>query len=226
MGDVIFGLPAVRAMGGGILYLDPEGGLSSPIVKWQGRNRTKMSQATIESAMPFLKMQPYLEDVRIWQKEPVDVDLDQFRGHIRYNNLSDSHLAAFNLPLTERDTAWLSVGEPIVIPDRPIVITRNFRYHGNDSIWEAYLPQLKSQCVFVGHPKEHEVFVMTFGHEVPYLHTPDILGLARVIAGCKQFIGNQGLPHAIAEGMKKDLVCEFCRLYPAAVFKRPGAQYL
>jgi hypothetical protein len=112
MGDVIYSLPAVRALGGGILYLDPEGGLSSPIVKWQGRNRTKMGQAVIESAMPFLKLQPYLQDVRPWQKEPVDVDLDQFRGHIRYNNLSDSHLAAFNLPLTERDSAWLTIDEP------------------------------------------------------------------------------------------------------------------
>jgi hypothetical protein len=226
MGDVIFSLPAVRALGGGILYIDPEGGLSSPIVKWQGRNCTKMNAAIVDSAIPFLKMQPYLQDVRAWHGEPVDVDLDQFRLHIRFNNLSDSHLAAFNLPLTERDTPWLCVDEPVAVPDRPLILARNLRYHGNDSLWESYLPQIKHMAAFVGSPLEHEVFVKTYGHEVPYLHTPDILSLARVLAGCRQFIGNQGLPHAIAEGMKKELVNEYCRLYPAALFKRPGAQYM
>jgi hypothetical protein len=226
LGDVIFGLPAVRAMGGGILYLDPEGGLTSPLVKWQGRDRTKMSAATVASAIPFLKLQPYLIDVRPWQHEPVDVDLDVFRCHIRFNNLSDSHLAAFELPLSERDTAWLMVDEPTVIPDRPIVLARNFRYQGNDALWETYLPQFKTRAVFVGHPKEHEIFVHTFGHEVPYYPTPDILSLARVLAGAQQFIGNQGLPHALAEGLKKDIINEYCRLYPAAIFKRPGAQYV
>jgi hypothetical protein len=226
LGDVVFGLPAVRALGGGILYLDPEGGLSSPIVKWMGRDRTKMSAGTIDAAIPFLRMQPYLEDIRHWRGESVDVDLDQFRLHVKYNNLSDSHLAVFNLASTERDTAWLRVDEVIRVTDRPLVLARNFRYHGNDSFWEAYLPQIKDRSVFVGHPKEHDVFVHTFGHEVPYLPTPDILSLARVLAGCEQFIGNQGLPHALAEGLKINVVNEYCRVYPAAVFQRAGAQYV
>lgn len=29
LGDIIFALPAVRALGGGILYLDPDGGFSN-----------------------------------------------------------------------------------------------------------------------------------------------------------------------------------------------------
>jgi hypothetical protein len=225
MGDVIFSLPAVRAMGGGILYLDPEGGLSSPLVKWKGRDRTKLSAAIIDSATPFLRMQPYVEDVRHWHGEAVDCDLDEFRRHIAFNNLSDSHLAAFKLPLTERDTAWLTIDAPTRIPGRPVVLARNLRYHGNDDLWEGNLPQLKEHAVFVGHPKEHEIFVHTFGHQVPYWPTPDILSLARVLAGCEQFIGTQGLPHAIAEGFKVKLINEYYRLYPSAIFKRPGAQY-
>ena len=83
------------------------------------------------------------------------------------------------------------------------MLARNLRYHGNDGFWEANLPQFKARAVFVGHPKEHEILVFTFGHEVPYHSTPDILSLARVLAGAHQFIGNQGLPHALAEAMKK-----------------------
>jgi hypothetical protein len=119
MGDIIYSLPTIRAMGGGVLYMDPEGGLKSPLVKWVGRDRTKLCAATIESAMPLLRLQPYLEDVRFWRGEQVEFDLDTFRLNIRFNNLADSHLAAFNLPLTERDTPWLRVDSPISIPNRP-----------------------------------------------------------------------------------------------------------
>jgi hypothetical protein len=226
MGDVVFSLPAILALGGGVLYLDPDGGFSSPLVKWKGRQRTKLTAAIIDSATPLLRLQPYIEDVRHWHGEPVDCDLDQFRRHNRYNNLSDSHLAAFNLPVTERDRAWLTVDAPVRVPDRPLALARNLRYHGNDDFWEGMLPEFKQRAFFVGHPKEHEVFVQAFGHDVPYMPTPDILTLARVLAGCEQFIGNQGLPHAIAEAMKIKLINEYYRPYPAAIFKRPGAQYV
>ena len=64
------------------------------------------------------------------------------------------------------------------------------------------------------------------GQEVPYYPTLDILTLARVIAGAQQFVGNQGLPHAIAEGLKQRLINEYDRVYPAAIFRRPGAEYV
>jgi hypothetical protein len=226
MGDIIYALPVIRAMGGGVLYMDPEGGLKSPLVKWVGRDRTKLSAATIESAMPLLRLQPYLEDVRMWEGQSVEFDLDLFRQNIRFNNLSDSHLAAFNLPLTERDMAWLIVDTPTPVPDRPLVLARNLRYHGNDAFWEAFLPQIKNRAIFVGSPLEHQSLVAAFGHEIEYHPTATILDLARVLAGCQQFIGNEGLPRAIAEGLKLNVINEYGRLYPNTIFRRPGAQYV
>lgn len=227
LGDIIFALPAVRALGGGILCLDPDGGFSSPLVmKFADRVRTKLNAETIEFLKPLLLRQPYVQEVRLWHGEEVDYDLDQFRKHVNFNNISDSHLEAFGLPHVERDTAWLSVDEPIRIQGRPIIINRTVRYQGNHGFWESNLPELKRFAVFIGHPKEYEIFQYTFGHELPYYATPDVLTLARVIAGGDQFVGNQGLPHAIAEGLKKPLINEMYRVYPAAVFKRPGAQYV
>jgi hypothetical protein len=226
LGDVIYALPAIRALGGGILYLDPQGGLSSPLLKWEGRDCTKLSAKTIDSIIPLLSRQPYIREVRHWHGEPVDYDLDQFRLHLNYNNLSDSHLAAFKIPFTERDTPWIAIDAPVSIPNRTIVIARSLRYHGNDTFWESKLPVIKEHSVFVGLPREHEIFVETFGHDVPYWPTADIVALTRVLAGCLQFIGNQGLPHAIAEATKKDLINEVFRPYPGAVFNRPGAQYV
>ena len=80
--------------------------------------------------------------------------------------------------------------------------------------------------MFTGSSVERDAMMLAFGHWLFFFQTPDVTALARVIAGCQQFIGNQGLPHAIAEGMKKNLICEVDRLYPAAVFQRAGATYV
>ncbi len=226
MGDIIFSLPAIRALGGGVLYLDPEGGERRPLVKWPARTRTRLNAQAIESLKPFLSQQPYLTDVRLWQGETVDHDLDEFRSHNRYQNISDAHLAALGLPFEQRDTAWLTVPDPILIPKRPIVISRSVRWQGNHEFWEQILPQIKDQCVFVGWPKEHEIFEYTYGQKVPWHETPDVLTLARVIAGCRDFFGNAGLAHALAEGMKKRLTCEVYRAGPGIIFKREGATYV
>ena len=108
----------------------------------------------------------------------------------------------------------------------PIVISRTVRYLSNYSFWEGTIPRMKEQCVFVGHPKEHEIFEYTFGIKVVYKPTPTILDLAEVIAGCQYFIGNPSLPHAIAEGLKKSVVVEYYRVANRVHFERPTAQYV
>jgi hypothetical protein len=42
LGDIIFSLPTIRALGGGTLYLDPAGGQNSPLVNWVGRTSSKL----------------------------------------------------------------------------------------------------------------------------------------------------------------------------------------
>jgi hypothetical protein len=226
LGDIIFALPTVRALGGGVLYLDPRGGDGNPMMVWADKTRTRLTAAGIDSIKPVLMRQPYIEDVRYWNGENVDYDLDNFRRHVQFNNLSDCHLAAFGLPSSERDRAWLEIDDPIQVEGKTIVISRTVRVHGNHAFWELALMRIKDICLFVGYPKEHEIFVYTFGHPVAYYPTPDIMTMARLIAGCGQFIGNQCLAHALAEGMKKSLINEVYPLHPAAIFEREGAKYV
>ena len=68
LGDVVYSLPAVRHLGGGILYLDPtslDGTQDQAYWRWQ-----------FEGLIPFLEQQPYLQEVRIHEGEAFDVDLD------------------------------------------------------------------------------------------------------------------------------------------------------
>jgi len=231
LGDIIWSLPTVRAAGGGILYLDPKGGEDEPLVNWAGGlfTHTKMNKSTIDSAISFLEYQEYIDEVKYWEGEEVDYNLDEFRMHIRYNNLADSHLAAFGFPLEERDEAWLKVPSSLINDlDRDVVFARSCRYHGNYSFWETIDRDLVAKAFFMGFEEEYEFFKYTYPHmkDVPRQAVEDILQMARVIEGCDLFVGNQGLPHCIAEGLKKPMVNEVYRPYPGAVFQREEAKYI
>ena len=227
LGDIIFSLPAIRATGGGVLFLDPDGGAREPVIREKTRwQRTKLTANGIESLKPLLMQQPYIKDVRHWTGELVDYNLDKFREHLIYANLSDSHLAVVGAGRPERDRAWLTVSDPIVLPQYPMIISRSVRYAPNYAWWSGYILTIKDRCAFVGYPEEHQIFEYTMEVKVPYLNTPDVLTLARVIAGCTTFVGNASLPHALAEGMKKRVIVELCRVSPNVMFIRPDAQYM
>ena len=225
LGDIIFALPTIRALGGGVLYLDPDGGRSEPLVKWRHLTRTRLTAASIDQLAPLLRQQPYITDVRLWLGEPVDHNLDQFRAHLRFNNLADSHLAAFGLPSTHRDAPWLSVRDPVRVPGKDLVIARSLKSQGNHAFWEINIDAFRQRALFVGLPLEHQAFTHVFG-PIEHYATPNHLTLARVIAGAAKFIGNVSFPHAIAEAMKKPLYVEYDRTHCQVIFKRSGAQYV
>jgi len=234
MGDIIFSLPTIKALGGGILLLDPDGGEICPLVKWADRTRTKLNKESIDFLRPLLEYQPYIEMVDYWDGRKVDYDLDEFRKHIKYNNLADSHLAAFNLPLGNRDFRWLDFDQKWKeeAVNKPLLISRTPRYHGNFGFWEAFLGDsnhkpYEDKMAFIGHKKEHEIFEYTFGKQVPYYETPTVQSIIGAIMNCQVLVTNQGFIHSLGEGMKKgDMLTELYRVYPSVVFKRDGVMYV
>jgi hypothetical protein len=226
LGDIIFSLPTIRALGGGILYLDPKGGEGQPLIQQCGTPKTKLSAGSIARLKPLLARVPFIAEVRLWEGEPVEFNLDLFRQHLRFNNVCDSHLAAFGLPITERDRPWIEITDPMVDPRFPIIVARSVRYHSNYPFWAMNMPKIAERCAFVGLPKEHEIFEYTFEVKVHFWDAPDVLSLTRILAGAQQVICNQSLPQTLAEAMKKNLVNEVFRINPGAVFNRPGATYV
>jgi hypothetical protein len=227
MGDIIFSLPTIRALGGGILYLDPEGGKSEPLVIGTDQiDKTKLNKGSIDSLKPLLEAQPYIERVDYYSGNKVDYNLDTFRKHVRFNNLADSHLEAFRLPHKERDKAWITINEE-KIAGKSTIITRSTRYQGNHAFW-AHLCQKENldACIFLGHEKEHDIFEWTFNVKIDYVKTPTLVDACKLIAGAEKVYCNQSALHAMAEAMKKPLVQEVFRPYPATLFKRSDATYV
>ena len=64
LGDIIYSLPAIRHLGGGILYLDPTSFYGAPDQACWRRH--------FETLIPYLEQQPYLRDARIYQGEEFD----------------------------------------------------------------------------------------------------------------------------------------------------------
>ena|SRR5215510_4961915 len=236
LGDIIFSLPLIRWKGRGSLILDASDCKFDPVVNWASGllSNTKLNYESCLSISGLLRIQDYIEDVQIVEG-PVDfcdINLNLFREHIHFNNLAYSHLAILEddsqryFDLTKKP--WIQVEPMPLPPGKDVVIARNLRYQSNHYFWECLPRDVSGRAVFIGSELEYKVFTYLFPyHEVVYLETKSILNLARLIAGAKQFIGNQGLPHALAEAMNIQLTCEADKNYPAAVFPdKPSSTYV
>jgi hypothetical protein len=230
LGDIIYSLPTIRALGGGILYLDPTGGESDPLVCWGINNRyktTSLNSKTIDLLKPLLLQQDYIKGVELWDESvSVDYNLNEFRKSLVNHNLSDCHLNAFNLPYSERDSAWLKIDQGLNHESgRKTLLLRSLRVQSNHTFWENLPDEMIQDALFVGSPFEYEVFSKTFRYEVPFWEL-SILDLARAIYSCNSFISNQTFGAALAEGFKKNLIQEVYRIFPLALFEREEAAYV
>lgn len=222
-GDLIYSLPAMRYLGGGTLYLDPNPPGRAIL---EDGSLSLFNYAKIESIIPLMKEQEYVLDVKFWSGEAVEYDFDRFRSrfNLMHYNLSDAHLELFNIPVSERNRAWLRVKKPIKL-DYEIIVARSPRYQNWRINWRALYPFIEGRAAFVGHPIEHARFQDACG-SLPYVQTNNMLELAQVIAGCNLFIGNQSSPYAMAEGMKKNCILEVCPYVPNCLFNRPNCFHL
>ena len=223
LGDATFSLCIVKHFGGGI-YL------------FEAANYTRVS-LTPDKWKPvesLWRAQPYISDVQQYVGQPVDINLNDFRANMfrslrrnigKETSLLDWMMTAHDVPRDVANKPWLTVDPN---PVAKVVISRSgagrsqqYVYHNPRFPWHSVYQKYHKDAVFVGLPDEYELFRKLCA-DVPYYPTPDLLEAARVIAGAKLFVGNQSLCHAIAEGLKKDIVLEVWRDGPNCLFHRPG----
>ena len=195
-GDMIYGLPVIKAHGGGILavHLDGTHYVGKPIGR--GNDFAQWRE--------LLESQSYIRKVVEWDGMEPSIDLDLFRDmSINDMALSEAHLKRFDVGF-DLGEPWLEF-DPLPVAD--IVIARSGRYIGHLE-WENLRPWSR-RCVFVGFEEERQRFMEKVGFELP-LFEGSLLEAARAIAGCKLFVGNQSFPYALAEAMKVPRVLEVC----------------
>lgn len=189
-GDVIYSLPTFRALGGGLLYLNPT----------QGRE-VNFTLAHALALVPLLEQQEYIAGVRIWEGQPVDYDLDRFRlqPSLSEGHIPDYFARAFGVELPPGP--WLKVEQ--LPPSGLVLFNRTSRYR-NPALNFAGLVGLAS---FIGYPQENYL-------GLPYLPTPSALDTARAVASATLLVANQSFCAALALALGKPLWLEVCPYCP------------
>jgi hypothetical protein len=208
-GDVIYALPAVRALGGdagAVLKLELDMPLRDKSIR-HPLGAVQLNRKMYDMLVPLLLAQPYIKGVEVYARgSEVDHDLDSFRESpllIDRLGISRWYFYMFGLA-ADLSRPWLTV-EPDLTYARSIVVARSFRYR-NLALSHQFL-EGKSDVVFVGLRDEYE----DFKRQVPsarWVEVDDFLQLARVVAGSRLFIGNQSFPYSLAEGLKVRRVLE------------------
>jgi hypothetical protein len=229
-GDIIYSLPVMKALGGGVLFISPDSRYPYP-----RPCRVSPTAETANNIACLTNQQDYVWNTLWTHGLPfsTDVDFNMFRDCYRVPNHLDHHASLFSLHQKPfgvtwpEDEPWLTVDKPILIPGRDIVVNRTGRFHQDFFPWAQLVYKYGHRMIFVGSPEEHQTF-RGFGVpqiDIPYHHTPTLLELARVIAGAKVFIGNQSAPMAVALGLGTNLIQEVWPGNPNCILKRCNAIY-
>ena len=214
IGDLIYALPTIRALGGGKLYLAKS-----------NFTRVPMQAGVLANIKSFLESQPYVTEAILWQGERVHYNLDLFRdGWDTRDNIAEEHLKTFGIPVSESEKPWL---ENLGMNALASVVINRTKRHRNDLFpWNKVLNKYVFEDTFVGTKEEFNDFSLSTEMPVLYNPTETLLDLAQVISGCKLFIGNQSAAYAIAEGLKKPVIQEVYLPTPNCIFRRPNAQFV
>jgi len=212
LGDIIYSLPTMKNLGGGILYLDISGGIDDEYCKrqlsdiWDGK--TKFNQKGFDFLYPLLKEQKYITDVRVYNGETIDYNLNKLRQQFlnpntrsKHRCLVDLHRQAFGLSPYDVNKPWLECGDPIKL-EKNIIVSRSPRYQGSYVYLATYRKYFQQFGTFIGLKKEHDLFEWTFGVKIDFFESSSALEIAKVIAGSKQLVSNSTLNLAIGMGLK------------------------
>lgn len=205
MGDIIYSLPSMKALGGGVLFLDPLGGPSNKYIKKQCPDgRTNLNKKSIDFMAPLLKSQSYISDVRYFNNENIDYDLDNFRDYLtrterRSDNLVDCSLQSLGFNFDKCNDSWIDVS-PINI-GKKIVIAYSPRRQGNYAWMKFNLKNIVKDSIFIGLEKEHEFFEWIYSIKIDYYKESSIMDLCSLIKGSELVISNSTFMLSLAIGM-------------------------
>ena len=214
LGDVIYALPAIRALGKGNLYLN-----SRP---WTA----KMTPERANVLRPLLESQDYIGKVIHGDapKSEYVVNFSTFRNGGLIYGVSLMELQSDWVNANAESEPWLKVAPSAKSRGR-IVCHRSPRYHNPYFRWDEIGEKFGTQLLFVELPHEVEELRRVSKVHAEYAITNDYLELARLIAGADLFIGNQSSPMGLAIGLGVPFIQETCLWTPDCLYPRKNGFY-
>lgn len=176
-----------------------------------------MNQYMFDMLSPLIKSQPYIQDFKVYGGEDVQFDFDLIRQS-RFCNQPKGSLNrwyGYIFPQMQTDLSkkWLEV-QPF--PHDKIIINRT-RRHNNPMTTYYFLKNYQDKMLFAGMKDERDLFCSEWGLDIPLLEVNDFLGLARMIAGCKFFVGGHSFCFQLAEALKVPRILEVFPMLPNVI---------
>jgi hypothetical protein len=222
LGDIIASLPIIKKQGGGKLVLGPHSGTRADQTP-----REPMNPALFASIKPLLDQQPYLNRVA-YGNTPCDFNLSKFRTLAPHREPMDN-LALWQARFLGHadDTfdlrPWIELDT--FQPHNRVVCSKSLRYSNPRFPWREIGKKYGEEILFVGNEGEHRMFEVVAGVRCEKARTPNVLELAKVIAGGRLQFSNQSLPWWLGAGLGKEVWQETFVQEPNSVIEREGLHY-
>lgn len=227
IGDVWASIPAIKEYTNktnkkAVLFLEKDRkaiyyeGAVHPTKNESGED-VMLNEAMINMMIPLLKEQSFIEDVKIWNKEQVNVDLNKIRDtYVGMPAFSINRWYFYVYPDLACDLTkqWLEVPDSDKnLAKNKVVITRSERYR-NDTIDYSFIKKYQDDCVFIGTMREYNNFCMTYDLQIEKLHINNFLEEAQAIKQSKFHLSNQTQAFQLSEGLKTPRLVELCGYAP------------
>lgn len=193
LGDMIYSLPTVQAMGGGVFV-------------------TGMGVEEHNAIAPLLLRQPYIQGVLHVKSSglpPDFINLSNFRNHPLFTrrHIVELHAEMQNVKLGNWQKGWLRKF-PATRDIAGAIINVTPRYRDRFFNWDRelrYLFNLTDRVTFVGHPREYAAFQnrkpSKLRKRVKYWQAINLSMLTMAISEAPYFSGNQSAALAIRQGL-------------------------
>jgi hypothetical protein len=151
--------------------------------------------------------QKYIQDFKIYDNEPFEVDLSLWRdSNLLYKqNLYYIYKNTYNIEWGKRK--WLDTIYDDKWIDKIIINTTSYRFPFNidfDLLYKLYSVNL----IFISFNKnEYDYFEQNTKLSIEYYEFKDFLDLTTIINSCKLFIGSLSAPLSIAHALHKPRIC-------------------
>jgi len=180
-----------------------------------------MGKYMFDMLKPLIKSQPYIEDFVEYAGEKVDFDFDLIRQAIFTNQPNGSLNRWFNyvFPQMTSDLSktWVEIPETINNPYGDKVIINFTQRHRNHNITYHFLKQYQDKIVFAGLQKERDLFCKQWDLDIPLLQVDNFYELAKIISGCKFYLGCQSFCFQLAEATKVPRILECFPMMPNVI---------
>lgn len=180
-----------------------------------------MNEYMFFNLQPLLKSQEYIEDYLIHNGEQVDFDFNLIRFERQTMqprfSLNRWYFQVFPQMTTNLSKEWISVNtENPNIYSRKVLInfTQRHRHH---IINYHFLKEYEDSIIFIGLKKERDIFCTQWNLNIPLLQVSDFLELAKILKGCKFFLGNQSFCFQLAESLKIPRILELFPMMPNVI---------